>query len=1090
MPNPWDNDPIVQAAPGGQARTYSRDEAGHIWETDAQGNAVRLVQQAAPQASPYVIPPDPRRLAEHQTELAYKAAEQARAAAAAARDTQARHDAHAKDIVDLQSKGFSLDPNGNPVPIVNKASGDTSKTGEAYLATLPPPMAAQVKAYATGRLLLPTGAALRSPQVQAIQSNAFQYEPGLDEGKAKARWDLQQSIAKGAEGKQLTSLNTAIGHVGQLYGQIPNVAGHAIPLVGRAVNAVENAYENQSGDPGITNYTDTQNKLAEELTKFYKGGPADVGGAARAIDQLSPNASTAQKTGGLKNSIELLTSPLDEMYQRYAAVMGPNFTMNDMLDDHTKQVIANLDPDYAKRNGLVIGQRTPYALSAPGMAPPSGGSGASGPSGGNGTPGTGGGSPLDSTGQVAGTPSNLSAGAQFSTPQDLAVSNAITQAYQKTGGDIQAMAAASKAAGYEPTLQDLTAWQSGIAQARKTGAPVQFVPQQTGHRNSVQQGLGKALMTPEGTAAASAVSQFGLGALHAVAPDQMDALSALNPKSAAAGGLAGGLAGGAALGGAVPSVAEWAAANPIRAGMAYGGVSGGLNDPQNPVGGAMVGAGLGAVGGAAGKYVAAPVADAVAKSRLGQSFGRGLAQLTGKPFEPAPQLTPTESLIGGAGSFGPNFTQTAANLRNAAAMKLPYSLADADPQLRVLGGSVARKSIDARTLAENTFAPRALGQADRAVAGVNDYLAPVANIDQRGADLLKAGDQAASPSYTMAMDKPGVVDPQISAILQTPAGQSSLVRAKDIAANLGKDPSKLGFDLDGQGNVVLKDAPSFETLQLAKRGMDSVLNDHRDQFGNLDLRGNPMAQSVSDLLGRFNTRLGQLNPDYAAGNATWGQYAQRKDALDLGYSILPKNNIPLSQYTDAISRLKDFTLPEAQTGYATAMADQASKVGQTSNPYSSIYGSPLQQQKVAALFPQGADKFGQLASLEGDMAKTNTETLGGSSTAARSAADSLFDGGALPAAVDAGAAIAGHGVPWGLGIQGAKGLLSKYGVGLSEQKAAALGPTLFDTSNPSGTADMVDQIVAKYNALAARKVAYGNVGGLLGAVSVPAAAGY
>jgi hypothetical protein len=217
--------------------------------------------------------------------------------------------------------GGPADPTGGEMA----APGDVSKTGTEYLSSLPKALANQVVAYATGRLTLPQGASLRSPQVRQLQAALLQYDPEADAAKTAARFALRKSMAAGPEGKQLTALNAALGHLGQLESQISGTAGHSIPFIGRAVNAGINSYESNSGDPGITNYRDTQGKLAGELSKFYKGGTPGEADTQRYIDQLSENASTEQKQSGIANAAQLLTSPLDEMFQRYAAVMGPNF---------------------------------------------------------------------------------------------------------------------------------------------------------------------------------------------------------------------------------------------------------------------------------------------------------------------------------------------------------------------------------------------------------------------------------------------------------------------------------------------------------------------------------------------------------------------------------------------------------------------------------------------------------------------------------------------------------------------------------------------------------------------------------------------
>ncbi|MCW2405030.1 hypothetical protein M2336_001659 [Sphingobium sp. B1D7B] len=90
----------------------ARDEAGNIWEVDAQGNAVRLVSPGGSAAVGSVLsdPNAPLDAAVKQNQIANSNADNARADAAAARDATRMN-------AELYSKGLRIGANGQPEPI-------------------------------------------------------------------------------------------------------------------------------------------------------------------------------------------------------------------------------------------------------------------------------------------------------------------------------------------------------------------------------------------------------------------------------------------------------------------------------------------------------------------------------------------------------------------------------------------------------------------------------------------------------------------------------------------------------------------------------------------------------------------------------------------------------------------------------------------------------------------------------------------------------------------------------------------------------------------------------------------------------------
>lgn len=702
-----------------------------------------------------------------------------------------------------------------------------------------------------------------------------------------------------------------------------------------------------------------------------------------------------------------------------------------------------------------------------------------------------------------------------------------------------------------------------------------------------------------------------------------------------------------------------------------GAATGAMMTDKRDAGGILMDAGVGALGGKAGdivgKRLLAPAAAALMRTKGGQAVSSGVSGALSKlPAALRPKsallsaprkLTPLEKAL----PTKPTDMQViTGKLEEAKRLGLPYSIADATSKTRALGGSVSRKSADAREIAENMMGPRAAGQADRAIQAIDMQLAPITNIEQRSAAIKKAAWDKSQPLYDKALAQDAPIDDELQAILKTPAGQQALERARTIMANEGKSADEIATfirdvgdsptvpqdgrytrgvvgnpaDYLSRGNVSgrngpvpkvgpldlvgwvrtnggLKDqgtelthmgltnaprrgmdfvgreaqfgplvnpngmnlddaalnaweagyfphlserpdtnqfldalrgthegwdrhflpddlpevynygaaleqkhlaqkarssgslvgidksepagfdiptaplsaypvetvkTPKFETLNYIKRGLDSVLSDKRNPItGKLDLEGDPVAKSVNDVLQRFKGRLDDLNPDYAAARATYSDAIRPREALQLG-GDMARTNIPQRQFDAALSRMDAGTMPDFQRGLATSMADTVEKTRLSGNPYNAVYGSPLQQNKVAKVFPEGSKDFAKQYELEKDMAKAAYEAIGGSPTQARAMADQMFDQGNMPDLQDV------LNPKLGIVKAGGRMLADQYRVG-SEKKAAAMAPMLFN-KNPDIALEFLKGMAARRAAQEAQRQAYGR---LLGGVAVPGA---
>ena len=943
----------------------------------------------------------------------------------------------------------------------------TGLYGGDYLKTLSPSDQNMVKALAEGRLAFPSGAALRAPFWQEKLSQVSQYDPTFDATNYNARAKGREAAITGKLAQSNNALNTAMGHLGTLYSQIDGTASHS-GMFGLAttVNSLENAFLKGSGDPGVTNFQDTAQKLADELETAYRGSGGAEAGVVRQLQSLSPNASREQKIGVIRNAMDLLASKMAANLSQYDFGTGGKPTWN-MLDQHTLDVL-NMPQFQDIRDKYFA---APNA-SGSGMPPPP----PTGPTGGNVGPSSNG--------------YNESPDPQ----SEQFWNNAIRQGVPY-GVALQQWQASVKRRGLVgQTPPDPSLYQKAQDYVSKN-PNVPYKPVESIIRTPVSpltQGMTDAAFSVPGVFVGHAANATVGSLPTALAGDQgarYNAVSgASHPTAAFMGDLAGTVGGaigaGKAVAGIAPTLGAYGDVIGGTAGRAamtgdtsFFGLSGAAQNPDHPVLGGVGGMAAGSLGNVAGRYVLGPAIRGAASG-----FNRAAGMFGAAPLDlPAP-LSNGQSMI--FRRANPTLDAIRSNLSDAANLNLPYSLADADPRLRILAGSAARKSPDVRAMAEDVFGARQQGQGERAIAQINQNLAPVGDVPTMMADAKTRAQAAASPLYRAAEAHPAPNDPQLMEMLDTPAGQQAIRRGYEIALNRGEKPGDLTFGTDADGNPIIKGLPNWKTLQYAKMGLDQVITDNTDALGKLDL-STPANRALNDLRSRFVARMGELNPDYAKANAAYESLISQGTAAQRGAAANAIRVTP--EQTQAAVANAGPNLPLFQRGYASNMADQVERARMSGNPYTAIYGSMWQRAKVASVFPQGAGAFDRANALEGDMAKTGTELFGGSPTQPRAEADRMFDSPLANAAGDI-AFSAAMGVPTpGLIRRGLTALADTRQLGIRGAKAKAdqVAPILLNTDPLSGL-QALDEIQRLSLARRGYVNRTGTYGGMFGAPLVAA----
>ena len=251
----------------------------------------------------------------------------------------------------------STGPNGQPL------------TGDAYLATLDPKIATQVKAYADGRMPFPSGYALRAPYFQQMLQAVGQYDPSFDAVNYNSRNKTRGDFTSGASAKNVTSLNTVMGHMEALKGDfdtLGNQGGMLTPL-----NAPANWLQSKTGNPAQTNIAEDAGAVASELRKVFA---TTGGGGLTELEQwqstIPLNGSPEQQKEWLNHGMTLLDSRINALGDQYNRGMGKTEDPLNLLSPKARDAYLRLT-GRQEQSGTAATSEGPHAAVPATQAAPS-----------------------------------------------------------------------------------------------------------------------------------------------------------------------------------------------------------------------------------------------------------------------------------------------------------------------------------------------------------------------------------------------------------------------------------------------------------------------------------------------------------------------------------------------------------------------------------------------------------------------------------------------------------------------------------------------------------------------------------------------
>ncbi|MDE0878326.1 MAG: hypothetical protein OSB00_06625, partial [Sphingomonas bacterium] len=318
------------------------EEGQHLKGSDGKLYVVRngLPVLASANQTPMTVAPPPWRVQQTQREEARKEQDQTFQTGKDARD---RAEAPYRQRI-LSAQATEAEAKARDATIATTAVDPAldKLTGDDYVSRLPAETRAQVQALSSGRMAFPSGSALKSPYWQTMLQHVAHYDPNFDAVNYNARAATRRDFVSGKSAQNIRALNTAIGHLAQLNGQVSGTASHGGLPGATIVNQIENALSRSAGSSGITNFEQTAGAVASELTQVFRGSGGAEADIQREIDHLSPNASLEQKKASIQNIAGLLKSRLDAIGDQYTKGMGTTAQPLQMLNSHAGEAYKSL----------------------------------------------------------------------------------------------------------------------------------------------------------------------------------------------------------------------------------------------------------------------------------------------------------------------------------------------------------------------------------------------------------------------------------------------------------------------------------------------------------------------------------------------------------------------------------------------------------------------------------------------------------------------------------------------------------------------------------------------------------------------------
>ena len=314
-------------------------------------------------------------------------------------------------------------------------------------------------------------------------------------------------------------------------------------------------------------------------------------------------------------------------------------------------------------------------------------------------------------------------------------------------------------------------------------------------------------------------------------------------------------------------------------------------------------------------------------------------------------------------------------VRDAASRGSPLTLADVSGEnVRALAGSVTRRPGESRSFAQKFLQERDIGSdpkmvgprtpaqrsaAERLDKELSETLSSSDKTAFRAAEtLIEERSKSATPHYKDMEALDNIWSPRLQEFLNDPTLKRGLARGYELerldslAAGRPFDPTKLGVNLDAEGNIVLLKVPNMRVLDIGKRGLDAMIAGERNEItGKLSTMG----RSLDQVRKAYLRELDELDTTgvYRRAREAWAGPSASLDAIKAGKTAFTRSP---EEIASEIAELSPVNQEFYRIGVADTIRTRLAKTGFSGDEAKAIIGNAWTRRQLEPVFP-GPQEF-------------------------------------------------------------------------------------------------------------------------------------
>ena len=193
-----------------------------------------------------------------------------------------------------------------------------------------------------GRMAPPSSFALKTPYWTGMLSDAAKVEPGFEQTMWSGRVATRKDFSAGQSAKNVTSINTVIGHMDSLDKAATALGNSDIPTYNKAVQAIAPQIGQAEYAGKLRTFQQAKEAVSNELMRVFRGTGASTGDTSKWAEQINAADSPTALKAVIKSGVDLLDSRIEALDAQYKRGMGTKANVMDLVNPKSKATLERL----------------------------------------------------------------------------------------------------------------------------------------------------------------------------------------------------------------------------------------------------------------------------------------------------------------------------------------------------------------------------------------------------------------------------------------------------------------------------------------------------------------------------------------------------------------------------------------------------------------------------------------------------------------------------------------------------------------------------------------------------------------------------